>query len=71
MPRKPRQVYDVCRAQDGALVICGVDLATARSEKARLNAEAAVVNPETRQPTGMFLGELVTYEARSREGLIL
>lgn len=76
MPRKPPQVYDVVRAQDDALVVIGVDLATARAECARLNAEARIpiaahdpLHPEPRRPTGMVHGELVRYEARSKEGL--
>lgn len=53
--------YDVVRSHDGALVIRGVDREIARSEAARLNAEAKVINPETRKPTGMFLGLLTSY----------
>jgi hypothetical protein len=38
--RKPPQTYNVVNDADGSLVVIGVDLATARSEQARLNAEA-------------------------------
>lgn len=66
------------RSQDGALVICGVDLATARSECSRLTAEARIPigqhdpsHPEPNRPTAMFLGELVTYEVRPVDGLVV
>ena len=55
----------------GAVVVCGVDLATAREERARLCAEAKAVNPETRQPTGMQDGEVTVYEVTTREGLVI
>lgn len=76
--KQPPPAYDVVRSQDGALVIVGVDLDLARSEAARLNAEAKVTNPDhlhpdTHQPmpTGMWHGEVCRYEVRSKEGLIV
>jgi hypothetical protein len=68
---QPPDAYDVCRAQDGALVVVGVSLDLARSEAARLNAEARVQAPDRDGPTGMYLGELVRYEVRSKEGLVI
>ena len=64
-------LFDVCRAADGALVTRDVDLDTARDERARLNAEARVINPETGKPTGMFCGDVVTYEIRAKSGLVV
>lgn len=72
MPRKPPQLYDVRSANSGALVVIGVNLATARSEQARLNAEARVIDPERGgQPAGMQRGALTVYEVTTKEGLIL
>lgn len=62
-------LYDVCRVADGALATRDVDLDTARDERARLNAEARVINPATGKPTGMYCGEVVSYEIRSKSGL--
>lgn len=64
-------LYDVVRSQDGALVIRGVDIDTASSEKARLNAEARVVNPATGRAAGMYLGFVVAYEVRSKSGVVV
>lgn len=69
--------YDVVRSQDGALVVRDVDLDTAREEKARLNAESRLPHPTLRDarnnpvPTGMFLGEMVRYEVRSKSGMVI
>ena len=69
--------YDVVRAADRALVVRDIDLDTAREERARLNAEARLPHPTLRDTrnnpvaTGMFLGELVTYEIRSKTGLVV
>lgn len=72
MPRKPPQVYDVVRSQDGALVVRDVPLNTARSECARLCAEAKVKPEYGNAPyAGMFHGELVTYEVRGQGGLAI
>lgn len=62
MPRKPPQVYNVCRASDGCPVVLGVPLGDARGECARLNAEARLINPETSKATSMFRGEPTSYE---------
>jgi hypothetical protein len=71
MPRKSTQLYNIHREADGAQVGTGVDLDTARSEVARLNAEAKVTNPDTGKPTAMYLGEVCRYEIRSTEGLVV
>lgn len=63
--------FNVVRAADGALVVRDVDKDTAISEKHRLNAEARVTNPETGRPTGMYLGQVVTYQVRTPEGLVI
>jgi hypothetical protein len=78
MPRKPPEKYNVHSAVSGAQIVTGVTLALARSECARLNAEARQPNPDRRtslhpqgEPTGMHLGELTTYEVRSASGLVV
>ena len=78
MPRKPPQVFNVHRANDGAQVITGVSLGLARSEAARLCAEARVPmaahdsnHPEPRRATSMYMGEVSRYEVRSTEGLVI
>ena len=74
----PEPLYNVVRGQDGALVVIAVDISTAQSECARLNVEAKLqlkitapdmYHAEPDRPTGMFHGELVVYEVRSRDGL--
>lgn len=62
-------LYDVRSAITGAVVVSGVDQDTARNECARLNAEAKVINPETRRPTGMERGKTTRYEVVSRGGI--
>ena len=54
MSRKPPQTYNVVNDADGSLVVIGVDLATARSEQARLNAEAKAV-------AGMHMGAVTQH----------
>lgn len=77
MARKPTALYNVHRQQDGAQIISGVPLKMARSECARLNAEAQVLDPDKRDDqgrpvhVGMYLGELVRYEVRSVDGLVI
>lgn len=82
--------YGVYRQQDGAQIVVQVDAGTAKSECARLNAEARVqvgtiheavgvdeygqpIVQDTGKPryAGMFLGELVRYEVRSSDGLVI
>ena len=69
--KAPVALYNVHRSQDGAQIITGVTLEMAQHERARLGAEARVINPETRQPTGMFMGEVVSYEVRSAAGVVI
>lgn len=71
MARNAPQDYDVRSQNTGALVVIGVPLAVARSEAARLNAEARVCHPVTGRPVGMQQGEVTTYEVTTRDGLIL
>lgn len=85
MPRKPPQTYNVCRAGDGALVVIGVPLDMARSESARLNAEARVIVrqhpavvidgvvtfPAYTEYAGMFMGNVTRYEVRTHDGLVI
>lgn len=78
MARKPPQLHNVCRVQDGALVIREVPLKTARVEAARLNAEARVPiaqhdpdHPEPRRATSMYMGEVSRYEVRTLEGIVI
>lgn len=71
MPRNPPKLYDVRSRQTGAQVVIGVPLTVARTECARLNAEAKVVNPETGKPNGMQTGEITVYEVVSAGGLIV
>ena len=80
MPKKSEaekpSLYNVHRQQDGAQVVTGVDLDTAQSEKARLNAEACVLvgrvligEKYVEQYAGMYHGEIVRYEVRTKDGL--
>lgn len=78
MARKPPQKYNVHRAKDGAQIITGVSLGLARSECARLNAEARVPigvhlpdHPTPDRPTGMYLGEVTRYEVQTMEGTVI
>lgn len=76
MPRKPAQTYDVRSAQTGAQVVVGVDLSLARSECARLCAEARmVVGQDAKGRTkyhGMQRGEVTTYDVVDpRSGLVV
>lgn len=71
MARKPPALYDVVRSRDGALINPNVPLKDARANRDRLNAEARIVNPATGKPTGMYLGEAVVYEVRSKDGLVV
>ena len=56
-------------------MIRDVDLDTARNERARLNAEAGIVVGRTMggptQYNGMYMGERVTYEIRSKSGMVI
>lgn len=58
--RKPPQTYNVVNDADGSLVVIGVDLATARSEQARLNAEAKAVVAQN-QHAGMHMGAVTQH----------
>lgn len=78
MPRKPPQLYDVRSQITGAGVVLGVSLKLARSECARLNAEARRPNPERRnaqwpegEPWGMQGGVVTSYEVVSTSGLVV
>lgn len=71
MARKPPQLFNVHCVQDGAQVVTLVPLAVARAEASRLSAEARVRNPETGQPTGMHMGSVCTFEARSVAGVVI
>lgn len=80
MARKPAQVYNVHKVQDGSQIVTGVSLALARSEAARLNAEARVPlsrsapdipHTEPNRPTGMVNGEVSRYEVRTPEGIVV
>jgi hypothetical protein len=68
--------YSVHRSQDGAQIVTDVSLDVAQSERARLNAEARVVvgrvlieNQYVEQYAGMYHGEIVRYEIRTKDGL--
>lgn len=86
MTRKAPQTYNVINEADGALVVIGVDLATARSESARLDAEARMVvaqrpaladaNGQTVQPArtehaGMHMGLVSRHAITTTEGVLL
>ena len=84
--RKPPQTYNVIVEADGALVVIGVDLATARAEQARLNAEAKgvvaqrpaltdahgqTVQPARTEHAGMHMGNVTRHAIQSTEGLLI
>lgn len=86
MARTPKKLYHVHKAQDGSQIVTGVPLAVARSEAARLNAEArvqvgtmaavydrdgAMVQAPAPIFAGMVHGEISRYEVRSAEGLVI
>lgn len=75
MARKPAQTYNVHKVQDGSQIVTGVSLALARSEAARLNAEARVVDRIDSEGrtiyAGMVNGEISRYEVRSAAGLVI
>lgn len=78
MARKPPQVYDVRSQLTGAAVVIGVPLGLARSECARLDAEAKQPNPERRssrwpggEPVGMHCGVVTSYEVVSKAGVVV
>lgn len=75
MARKPAQTYNVHKVQDGSQIITGVSLALARSEAARLNAEARVVDRIDSEGrtiyAGMVNGEISQYEVRSAAGIVV
>jgi hypothetical protein len=78
MTDEPEHLCNVVRQQDGALIIRDITLDQARSEAARLNAEARIPigahdgdHPEPRRATSMYLGEVCIYEVRSLEGLVI
>ena len=61
MPKKSVEEYNVARAQDGAVLVCGVPLDVAESERDRLNE-----NPP------LHLGELAVFEVVGVEsGLVV
>lgn len=65
-------LYDVRSAITGALIIHGVELDLAQTERARLNAEARVPNPERNdRPTGLHRGVVTTYDVTTLTGIVV
>lgn len=75
MARTPAQSYNVHKVQDGSQIVTGVSLALARSEAARLCAEARVRVGSTIDGVpiyaGMAHGEISRYEVRTATGLVV
>ena len=69
--RKPEQQYNVCRVADGAQVVVGVSLAQARSECARLDAEARLFVADQGRPAGLHLGAPCTHEVRGAGDMVV
>lgn len=86
MSRKAPQSYNVINEADGSLVVIGVDIALARSECARLDAQARMVvaenqaladvhgqtvRPALTEHAGMHMGRVSRHAIQTTEGVLL